>query len=187
VTIVRARYWNVPLGARRYLRTFAPNLSHPARRLWSTDGAPRSAAAAAGLIDRATSPRLFYGLVLSPDPAREDPEGKLDLQELTSQSMRALMRRVGCSLPWVAAEDHEHSRFRHVHVLLVCPRRLRLDDLAALTLATTKAALEQGQARLGVKDPFARFSPRQLLLEPSADRPDTNRRRELTVGKRGCP
>jgi hypothetical protein len=186
VTIVRARYWNTALGARRYLRTFTPSTTHPARRLWSTDGVSRSAAAAAALIDRAASPRLFYGLALSPDPAREDPERKLDLQELTSQSMRSLMRRVGCALPWVAAEDHEHGRFRHVHVLLVCPRRLRPDDLAALTRVATQAALEQPQARTIVKDPSGRVSPRQqLLLEPGADRPAIERTRELMPGKRG--
>jgi hypothetical protein len=151
VTIVRARYWNTAIGARRYLATFAPSVSRPGRRLWSTDGAPRSPAAALALVDRARSPRLFYGLVLSPDPNAEDADGKLDLQELTSQTMRALMRRLRCTVPWVAAEDREHGRVRHTHVLTVSPRRLRPPDLVLLAQSATASAWEQAsltQARI---------------------------------------
>jgi hypothetical protein len=167
VTIVRARYWNRTLSARRYLLTFAPDSRHPRRRLWSIDGAPRSAAAAVALIDRAPSPRLFYGLVLSPDPRSEDADGRLDLQEVTSQSLRALTRRLGCPLPWVAAEDHEHGRLRHVHVLVVSPRRLRPDDLAALARAATATAWEQRHSR-HAGDGRAGSVPREQLLQELA-------------------
>jgi hypothetical protein len=170
VTIVRARYWNRTLGARRYLLTFAPDSRHPLRRLWSIDGAPRSAAAAVALIDRATSPRLFYALDLSPDPRSEDADGRLDLQEVTSQSLRVLARRRGCALPWVAAEDHEHGRFRHVHVLVVSPRRLRPDDLAALAQAATAAARDQHQPHHAGARTAGGVPTEQLLQELAACR-----------------
>jgi hypothetical protein len=170
VTIVRARYWNRTLSARHYLLTFAPDSRHPRRRLWSIDGAPRSAAAAVALIDRAISPRLFYALDLSPDPRSEDADGRLDLQELTSQSLRVLARRLGYALPWVAAEDHEHGRFRHVHVLVVCPRRLRADDLTALARAATAAAREQHHTRHAGDRRAGGVPTEQLLPELAACR-----------------
>ncbi len=170
MTIVRARYWNTTPGARRYLQTFAPDARHSSRRLWSIDGVPRSASAAAALIDRATSPRLFYGLVLSPDPGSEDTDGRLDLQEITSQSLRVLARRLGRPLPWVAAEDHEHGCFRHVHALVVCPRRLGADDLMALARAATSAARGQRRAQLTADRTAGGVSPEQLLQELAACR-----------------
>ncbi len=147
MTIVRARYWNTSQAAHHYLRTFAPTASHPERRLWSTDGAPRSLAAATALIDRAPSPRLFYGFLLSPDPTTEDRPRDLDLQELTDQTLRALGHRLGRPLPWVAAEDHEHGRGRHVHVLAIRPRRLGLPDLAVLSETATVVTCEQRRYR----------------------------------------
>jgi len=143
MTIVRARYWNTSQAAHHYLRTFAPTAAHPERRLWSTDGAPRSLAAATALIDRAPSPRLFYSFLLSPDPITEDGPHDLDLQEVTDQTLRALGRRVNRPLPWVAAEDHEHGRGRHVHALAICPRRLSVPDLAVLSETATVVACEQ--------------------------------------------
>jgi len=147
MTIVRARYWNTSQAAQHYLRTFAPTAAHPERRLWSTDGASRSLAAATALVDRAPSPRLFYSFLLSPDPTTEDGPRDLDLQELTDQALRALGRRLGRPLPWVAAEDHEHGRGRHVHALAICPRRLGVLDLAVLSEAAAVAACEQRRYR----------------------------------------
>jgi hypothetical protein len=171
VTIVRARYWNTTRAALRYLHTFGPSPRRPERRLWSLDGAPRSLAAARALIERAPSPRLFYGLVLSPDPIAEDAPHDLDLQDLTDQALRWLGRRLGRPLAWVAAEDHEHGRFRHVHVLAVCPRRLGVAELTGLIQAATAAARAQRRARDGGADGRWRsLSRRELLSEVQACR-----------------
>ena len=143
MTIVRASYSNTARWAHQYLATFAPGPGHPGRRLWSHDGAPRSLAAARALVDRARRPRLFYALTISPDPDTEDGPQDLDLQDLTERTLRVLARRLTRPLDWVAAEDHEHGRWRHVHVLVVSPRRLLAAELALLSWAATAAAEAQ--------------------------------------------
>jgi predicted RNA-binding Zn-ribbon protein involved in translation (DUF1610 family) len=100
------------------------------------------------MIDDARRGTIFYRMVLSPDPTREDRLKDLDLEEITLHTMLALEERFGQQIAFAAAIHHDHSPHRHVHAFVfVHGRRLTRGDFAALRHAATSRARAQRRLR----------------------------------------
>jgi hypothetical protein len=97
------------------------------------------------MIDEAEKGTVFFRIVISPDPAKEDTERDLRLAEITAQTMLHLEERLKMEVPYVAAEHDDHAPHRHVHVLAVVNGRLNTQDFQALRQTATEAALIQRQ------------------------------------------
>ncbi len=94
------------------------------------------------MIDEAKRGTLFYRLILSPDPSREDTDKDLDLTNLTLDTILALEERIGKQVQFAATLHDDHSNHRHTHLLvLVHGRRLTREDFKALRLEATTQAL----------------------------------------------
>ena len=100
------------------------------------------------MVDTAKRGTIFYRIVISPAPKREDRYRDLNLSEITIQTMLALEERLGKPIQFVAAIHDDHSPHRHVHTLvLVQGVRLTREDFQALRLEATEQALSQRRLR----------------------------------------
>jgi hypothetical protein len=95
------------------------------RTLFGYDG-ELSKAQAYHMIDEAGRGTIFYRIVISPAPKREDRFRDLNLTDLTIHTILALEERIGKQIQFVATIHDDHSPHRHVHTLvLVQGARLR--------------------------------------------------------------
>lgn len=99
------------------------------------------------MIDKTKRGTIFFRIVLSPDPKREDRGRDLDLWTLTTQTMQALEERLKKEVQWIAVEHSDHTANRHIHALVLVRGRLTREDFQALRQAATGAALIQRQER----------------------------------------
>jgi galactose-1-phosphate uridylyltransferase len=99
------------------------------------------------MIDDAERGSVFFRLVISPDPATEDTEKDLRLNEITAQAMTYLEEHLQKAVPYVAAEHDDHAPHRHVHIIAMVKGRLNTQDFQALRQTATEAALLQRQER----------------------------------------
>jgi hypothetical protein len=99
------------------------------------------------MIDDAEKGSVFFRIVISPDPEREDTYKDLSLAEITSQTMRQMKDQLTKAVPYVAVEHNDHAPHRHVHVLACVKGRLNTQDFQALRSTATEAALSQRQER----------------------------------------
>jgi hypothetical protein len=100
------------------------------------------------MIDEAKRGTIFYRLVISPDPRKEDKYKDLSLSEITLSTIYKLEERLGRQVQFVAAEHDDHSPHRHAHLLvLVTGRRLTKEDFKALRQEATDQALFQRRMR----------------------------------------
>jgi hypothetical protein len=99
------------------------------------------------MIDEARKGTVFFRIVISPDPAKEDTEKDLLLTEITVQTMQTLEERLQNHVSYVAVEHDDHAPHRHVHVLACVKGRLNTQDFQALRTTATQAALSQRQER----------------------------------------
>src|SRR5215471_12734230 len=93
------------------------------------------------MIDQAGRGTVFFRMVISPAPKREDRLRDLNLTEITMQTMLALEECIGKPIQFVATIHDDHSPHRHVHsLLLIQGARLTREDFAALREAATAQA-----------------------------------------------
>jgi hypothetical protein len=117
------------------------------RTLFGYDGT-LSREQAYSMIDEAPQKgTLFYRIVLSPAPAREDRYKDLDLTDVTIHTMLALEERLGKQIQFVAALHDDHSPHRHVHTLVLVQGKLTREDFQALRNEATERALFQRRQR----------------------------------------
>jgi hypothetical protein len=152
VAVVKANYVKRGGGAKARAKATIRYIQHRrgkdgeriTRQLFGSDG-PMERQEAYRMIDEAGKGSLFYRLVVSPDPKREDHPKDLDMRELTERTIRTLEERAGEPILWVGALHADHAPHRHVHVLALVPGKLNVADLQALTGAATEAAQFQRQ------------------------------------------
>ena len=116
------------------------------RELYGSDGS-MDRGEAYQMIDDAEKGTVFFRIVISPDPEREDTYQDLPLQEITNLTMRQLEERLTKDVPYVAVEHNDHAPHRHVHVLACVKGRLNTQDFQALRTTATEASLSQRQER----------------------------------------
>jgi hypothetical protein len=159
MAIVKATYTKSSTAAKAHIRY----MQHRAGR----DGAKitRELSGAAGamgrqeayqLIDAAEQGTVFFRIVISPDPEREDTHKDLHLAEITTQTMLTLEERIRKPLQWVAAEHDDHAPHRHVHILALVAGRVNTQDLQALRQTATEQARSQRRERDLVREQHER-------------------------------
>lgn len=116
------------------------------RTLFTSDGQVTKADAYS-MIDEAKKGSVFFRIVISPDPEKEDVSQDLYLWQITEETMLTLEERLRISVPFVAAEHDDHTGNRHVHLLAFAKARIEKPDLKALRDTATNAALLQRQER----------------------------------------
>ena len=116
------------------------------RTLFNSDGG-MGRHQAYSMIDEAPKGTVFFRLVISPDPEKEDTEKDLHLAEITEQTMYHLEERLKKDVPYAAVEHNDHAPHRHVHVIACVKGRLNTQDFQALRQTATQAALFQRQER----------------------------------------
>ena len=153
MAVVKASFTRSRGAAKAYVRYIAhrpgKNGERTTRELFGLDG-QLTKRQAYRLIDGGGRRTVFYRIVVSPDPGKEDRLKDLDLREITEQTMMQLQDRfAGAPIPFLAAihTDHGTKLIRHVHILALVPGKLGREDLAALRTAATAAALAQRQDR----------------------------------------
>jgi hypothetical protein len=118
------------------------------RTLFGRDGA-MDRTEAYRMIDEAEKGSIFFRLIISPDPAKEDSLRDLRLREVTEQTMLSFEERMKKQVQWVAAEHDDHAPHRHVHIMAIISSKLSRQDFQALPgvlrTAATEACLEQRQ------------------------------------------
>ena len=119
------------------------------------------------MIDEAAKGALFYRLVISPDPAKEDSPRDLNLAELTKQTMTELENRLKTHILFAAVEHNDHAPHRHVHVLAILSRKLVRADINFLRNKATSASLLQRRI-LDLKQERSRSSQHKRALKPLA-------------------
>ncbi len=117
------------------------------RTLFGYDGALTKQQAYRMIDDAPQKGTIFYRIVLSPAPAREDRYKDLDLTDVTIHTMLALEERLGKQIQFVASLHDDHAPHRHVHTLVLVQRKLTREDFQALRNEATKRALIQRRQR----------------------------------------
>jgi hypothetical protein len=148
MAIVKATYTRSKGGAKaaiRYIQHRPGREGEKAtRELFGADGVV-DRQEAYRMIDEAGKGSIFFRIVISPDPEREDTYQDLLLQEITAQTMLQLEERLTNDLSYVAVEHDDHAPHRHVHVLACVKGRLNTQDFQALRTTATEAARSQRQ------------------------------------------
>lgn len=90
---------------------------------------------------------VYFRIVISPDPEKEDTSQDLYLWQITEETMLTLEERLKIQVPFVAAEHDDHTGNRHVHLLACAKARIEKPDLKALRDTATNAALLQRRER----------------------------------------
>jgi hypothetical protein len=119
------------------------------RPLFNAEGAfdPPSAER---LIEAAPRGTVFFKLILSPDPQREDSRKDLDLWALTCQTLRQVQTVLSRHVPFVATVHADHTPRRHVHGFFLINGRISQEKFArlrALWKTATQAAARQRRVR----------------------------------------
>jgi hypothetical protein len=119
------------------------------------------------MIDEAGKGTLYYRLVISPDPRKEDSLRDLNLAELTKQIITELENRRNTHSLFAAVEHNDHAPHRHVHVLALLNQKLARDDINFLRDKAGAASLLQRRV-LDVKQERSRSVKHKRALKPLA-------------------
>jgi hypothetical protein len=119
------------------------------------------------LIDRAKRGTVFYKLMINLDPKREDTRKDLDLAHITRQTIHALERKLGLSLPFAAViHPADHTPLRHVHGIFLLSRRVSKEAFRTLQQTAWTTATAQARLQRRARDSVL-ANPRYLLLARS--------------------
>jgi hypothetical protein len=99
------------------------------------------------MIDSAQKGTVFFRIVISPDPKKEDKNRDLYLWQITDATMIKLEERLQKQIQYAAAEHDDHTDIRHVHLLACVKGRIEREDLRALREEATSACLIQNRER----------------------------------------
>ncbi len=143
------------------------------RTLFGPDG-PLEKELAYQMIEAAGDNIYFYRMMISLDPTKEDGEKTLDLWALTQKTIEMLEKRLGIQLDYIAVEHNDQTEIRHIHSIVLIPRRLTVKDLEALRLTAGGLALSQQlqpEQGITVPVPETEYIPPQQVAETPAFTP----------------
>jgi len=103
------------------------------------------------LINGAPKGTVFYKMTINFHPVKEDTHKDLDLQHITSLTVRDMQRRLGRSVPFIATIHNGHIKtdLRHIHAICLVQGRVSREDFAKLkTLWQTATAEVRLQRQL---------------------------------------
>ena len=91
-------------------------------------------------IDEAIRGRIFFKVIVSPDPKREDRLKDLDLQHITRKTIRQLQAQLGRPVQLIATIHDDHAPHRHVHGIVMMQGKLTREDFKLLRDTATQEA-----------------------------------------------
>jgi hypothetical protein len=151
MAVVKASYTKVRARAKQNIRYITHRRDRDdhtiTRELFGYDGTLTKDQAYT-LIDEARVGTVFFRMIISPAPKREDRLRDLNLTDITIDTMLALEERIGKQVAFVATIHDDHSPHRHVHALVLVHRsRLTKEHFQALRERATEQALSQRRLR----------------------------------------
>jgi hypothetical protein len=99
------------------------------------------------MIDGSQKGTVFFRIVISPDPKKEDTKRDLYLWRITEHTMLRLEETLQKQIDYAAVEHNDHTDIRHVHLLACVKARIDKPDLKSLREAATEACLLQRRER----------------------------------------
>jgi hypothetical protein len=103
------------------------------------------------LINNAPKGTVFYKMTINFHPHKEDTHKDLDLQHITSLTVREMQLRLGRIVPFIATihDGHANTDLRHIHAICLVQGRLTKEEFAKLrTLWQTASAEVRLQRRV---------------------------------------
>jgi hypothetical protein len=106
------------------------------------------------MFDEAQKGTIFFRLVISPDPKTEDKFRDLHMQEIAKKTIQHLEEKLKLEgeIQFVAALHDDHTWIRHIHAIVLIPRKLSREDFQAFqdlkNVATAKALSQRQQLDL---------------------------------------
>jgi hypothetical protein len=167
MAVVKLKYLKDRAHLKRHLRYITHRRGREGgsltRKLFGSEGLTDKQAVYA-LIDAARRGTVFYKFMINPDPAKEDTYKDLDLEHLTRQTIQALERKLGLSLPFVAVlHPADHTNLRHVHGIFLLPRRISQAAFKKLRQVAWTTATAQARLQRRARD-RVRENPRNRRL-----------------------
>ncbi len=141
------------------------------------------------LIDNAPKGTIFFKIMVSPDPKKEDSRRDLDLWNLTDKTMNRLKKLIGEErAKYFQFFATEHTGvIRHTHAIALVPGRLAKEDFRLLKDVLRETATQEARVERKVRD-FAREHRRHLHRVPDsghASAPPRVSHRLLSIGMAG--
>src|SRR3954464_5866195 len=102
------------------------------------------------MFDEAQKGTIFFRLVISPDPKLEDKFRDLHMRGIAKKTIQHLEDKLNLQgeIQFVAAIHNDHTWIRHIHAIVIIPRKLSKEDFKVfqdLKSAATKEAQRQRQ------------------------------------------
>jgi hypothetical protein len=102
------------------------------------------------MFDEAQKGTIFFRLVISPDPKREDTFRDLHMREIAKKTIQHLEEKLNLQgeIQFVAAIHNDHTWIRHIHAIALVPKKLTKEEFQVfkdLWQAATEEAQSQRQ------------------------------------------
>jgi hypothetical protein len=130
-----------------------------------TEGGIITKQAAYELIDSVKPGTVFYKIILSPDPRREDSLRDLNLWQLTRSTAAALQAALKRDIRFLAVEHNDHTPHRHVHAIFLIPGKLSRQEFRTLATLARRAATEEARLQRQARDLLLQHSRSQTLRQ----------------------
>src|SRR5512144_29573 len=154
MAVVKIKYTRQRAAVKAHLRYITHRRGEDRKtttRTLFTEGGTITKQEAYTLIDSVKPGTVFYKVILSPDPKREDTKRDLNLWQLTRQTALSLTEILNKKIRFLAVEHNDHTPNRHVHAIFLIPGRLSRPEFRLLAqtarLSATKEARLQRKAR----------------------------------------
>jgi hypothetical protein len=145
VAISKLSFTKQPQGIKASLRYYVhrpeQSTKHVTREIFGRDGRI-SKYDAYRMIDRVGQGTTFFRLIISPDKLLEDRDRRLNMREVTAETMQKLQKIIGSKRPlnYIGIE-HTNTENRHVHAIFFHRGRISRKQLRELRTAATRASL----------------------------------------------
>jgi len=139
-----------------------------------TEGGTITKQEAYTLIDSIKPGTVFYKMILSPDPRREDTRRDLNLWQLTRQTALSLTTLLDKKIRFLAVEHNDHTPNRHVHAIFLIPGRLSRQEFRLLAQTARLSATKEARLQRKTRD-LTLQSPRIPLMARSPNTRDARR------------
>ena len=126
------------------------------------------------LIDGAPRGTVFYKMTINFHPRKEDTHKDLDLQHITSLTVREMQIRLGRIVPFIATihDGHATTDLRHIHAICLVQGRLSKEEFATLKtlwqVASAEVRLQRRMRDLGQERQQMRFLAQAKVLYQSS-------------------
>jgi hypothetical protein len=145
VAIAKLSFTKQPRGIKASLRYYVhrpeQSTTQITRQIFGMDGSI-SKYDAYRMIDRAGRGTTFFRLIISPDKLLEDMGNRLNMRDVTAETMGKLQKIIGSKRPLnYFGIEHANTENRHVHAIFFHRGRISKEQLRELRKAATRASL----------------------------------------------